>query len=80
MIVVLQLKEHDVFTRKDSDLYMTHKLGITEALCGCEFAVKQLDGRDLVVRNPPGNVLEPGNSVSVASRWQLSNCYSLEFL
>lgn len=66
MIVVLQQKDHEVFTRKDSDLYMTHKLGITEALCGCEFAVKHLDGRDLIVRNPPGNILEPGNSFLVA--------------
>lgn len=61
VIVVLQQEPHDVFTRQGHDLTMTHKLGVTEALCGCEFVVKQLDGRDLILRSEPGNVIEPGS-------------------
>jgi DnaJ family protein A protein 2 len=60
VVVVLQQEPHEVFQRQGSDLVMTHKLGVTEALCGCEFVVKQLDGRDLILRSPPGNVIEPG--------------------
>lgn len=62
MVIVLQQKPDSTFERKGNDLYMTHQVGIVEALCGMEFTVKHLDGRDLVIRNPPGNVLEPGQS------------------
>jgi len=61
VIVVLQQEPHETFQRQGSDLTMIHKLGVTEALCGCEFVVKQLDGRDLVLRSAPGNVIEPGS-------------------
>jgi len=60
VIVVLQQESHDTFSRKGHDLFLTHKLGVTEALCGMQVVVRQLDGRDLVLRNPPGNVIEPG--------------------
>ena len=63
VIVVLQQESHDTFSRRGHDLYMTHKLGMTEALCGMQFVVRQLDGRDLILRNPPGNVIEPGDIV-----------------
>ena len=60
IIVILHQIEHDLFSRKDHDLYLTHKLGVTEALCGMQFVVRQLDGRELLLRSPPGSVIEPG--------------------
>jgi len=60
VIVVLQQQEHDTFTRKDVDLSCTYNIGVTEALCGFSFVLKHLDGRDLVIKNPPGQVIEPG--------------------
>jgi len=63
VIVVLQQEEHGVFSRKGHDLYVSHKLGMAEALCGMQFVVRQLDGRDLVLRNPPGQVIEPGLTI-----------------
>lgn len=60
VIIVLQQKEHDLFTRSHNDLYMTHSIGLAEALCGFQFVIKHLDGRDLVVSNPPGEVVHPG--------------------
>jgi len=60
VIIVLQLKEHDTFTRNGSDLSCTYNLGLTEALCGFQFVIKHLDGRDLVIKSPPGEVIEPG--------------------
>ena len=60
VVVVVQQEPHEIFQRQGSDLFMTHKLGITEALCGCEFIVRHLDGRDLILKSPPGNVIEPG--------------------
>jgi len=60
VIVVLQQEEHKTFSRKSHDLYVTHQLGMTEALCGMQFVIQQLDGRNLVLSSPPGLVIEPG--------------------
>ncbi|KAL4234604.1 DnaJ subfamily A member 2 [Mactra antiquata] len=60
VIIVLQQKDHDVFSREGDNIYLQHKISLTEALCGFEFTVKQLDGRELVVKHPAGTVIEPG--------------------
>lgn len=57
---MLQLQEHDVFSRNHDDLFMTHTINITESLCGFKMVVKQLDGRSLVLTQPAGEVLAPG--------------------
>uniref|UniRef100_A0AAY4ER01 Chaperone DnaJ C-terminal domain-containing protein n=1 Tax=Denticeps clupeoides TaxID=299321 RepID=A0AAY4ER01_9TELE len=44
-----------------SDLHMTHKIGLVEALCGFQFTLKHLDGRQIVVKYPAGKVIEPGS-------------------
>ncbi|KAK2173552.1 hypothetical protein NP493_868g03022 [Ridgeia piscesae] len=61
VIIILQQKENDVFQRRGNDLFMTHTIGITEALCGFQFMLKHLDGRELVVTSEPGKVIEPGS-------------------
>lgn len=60
VIIVLQQKEHEVFTRKGEDLIMEHSLSLSEALCSFKFTLKHLDGRDLVIQSIPGEVIEPG--------------------
>ena len=60
VIIVIQEKEHDTFTRRGNDLICTYNLGLVEALCGLEFTIKALDGRILVIRNERGHVIEPG--------------------
>nr|KAG5712990.1 hypothetical protein BaRGS_021784 [Batillaria attramentaria] len=60
VIIILQQKEHEMFTRNGNDLYLTHTIGLVEALCGFQFVIKHLDGRDLVIANPPGEVVHPG--------------------
>lgn len=62
VIIILQQKEHELFTRNDNDLYCTNNLSLTEALCGFQFTLKHLDGRDLVINSPPGVVVSPGKS------------------
>ena len=64
-MIVLQTKEHDTFTRQGNDLFCTYNLGLTEALCGFTITLKQLDGRDLLINYPPGQVIEPGKSVNI---------------
>jgi len=64
MIVVLEkippVSVFQVFQRDGNDLHMTHKIGLVEALCGFQFTFKHLDGRQIVVKYPPGKVIEPG--------------------
>jgi len=56
---VVQEKEHPVFKRKGADLLVTKTLSLKEALCGFEWKIEHLDGRDLVVRSNPGEVIQP---------------------
>lgn len=60
IVFVLHLKEHAKFKRKFDDLYVEHTLNLTEALCGFQFALTHLDGRQLLVKSNPGEVIKPG--------------------
>lgn len=63
IVFVLQLKEHPKFKRKFDDLYVEHTLSLTEALCGFEFALTHLDGRQLLIKSDPGEVIKPGMGI-----------------
>jgi len=67
VVVVLQREKHEVFQRCGCDLGMVHQISLTEALCGLVFVVQHLDGRKIVIRSPPGMVIEPGNPPLPAS-------------
>uniref|UniRef100_A0A0D6R2S6 J domain-containing protein n=1 Tax=Araucaria cunninghamii TaxID=56994 RepID=A0A0D6R2S6_ARACU len=60
IVFVLQLKEHPKFKRKGDDLYMEHSLTLTEALCGFQFPLTHLDGRQLLIKSSPGEIVKPG--------------------
>ncbi|XP_058085269.1 dnaJ protein homolog 2-like [Magnolia sinica] len=60
IVFVLQLKEHPKFKRKFDDLYVEHTLSLTEALCGFRFTLTHLDGRQLLIKSNPGEVIKPG--------------------
>lgn len=59
IVLVLQLKEHPRFKRKHDDLYVEHTLSLTEALCGFQFALNHLDGRQLLIKSNPGEIIKP---------------------
>ncbi|KAL8542712.1 hypothetical protein ACS0TY_003550 [Phlomoides rotata] len=54
MVFVLQQKEHPTFKRKSYDLYVEHDLSLREALCGFQFVLTHLDGRQLLIKSDPG--------------------------
>lgn len=66
LIVVLQQTENELFTRNHDDLFMTHKINITESLCGFKLVIKHLDGRSLVLTHPAGEILAPGSVRAIA--------------
>ncbi|KAK2640861.1 hypothetical protein Ddye_022624 [Dipteronia dyeriana] len=55
----LQQKEHPKFKRKGEDLFYEHTLSLTEALCGFQFVLTHLDGRQLLIKSSPGEVVKP---------------------
>ncbi|KAJ7950847.1 DNAJ protein [Quillaja saponaria] len=60
IVFVLQLKEHPRFKRTHDDLYVEHNLSLTEALCGFQFVLNHLDGRQLLIKSNPGEIIKPG--------------------
>ncbi|CAG9797919.1 unnamed protein product [Chironomus riparius] len=61
VIVVLKERDHETFKREGNDLILQQTISITQALCGFDLLIKHLDGRDLHVKNPPGNVMKNGD-------------------
>lgn len=60
IVFVVQQKEHPKFKRKGDDLFVEHTLLLTEALCGFQFILTHLDGRQLLIKSGPGEVVKPG--------------------
>jgi DnaJ family protein A protein 2 len=61
IILVLQQEKHSVFTREGSDLTITKKIKLIDALVGVNFVVTHLDGRQLAVSSEPGQIIKPGD-------------------
>jgi len=85
VVFVLQEQPHAEFKRKGDDLYLERTISLSEALCGFSMQVKQLDGRTLIIKSNPGEVLKPCNydpfEESADTSWTLyedSDCPSLE--
>jgi len=60
LIFVLQQVAHDVFERSGDNLVMNRSISLTESLCGFQFVIQQLDGRNLVISRTPGHVVPNG--------------------
>ena len=67
IVFVLQQKEHPKFKRKGDDIFYEHTLSLTEALCGFQFIITHLDGRQLLIKSQPGEVVKPGKQTCFLS-------------
>jgi hypothetical protein len=59
VVFVLKQQEHAVFKRRGADLFMEKDISLVEALCGFELEVTHLDGRKLLVKTNPGDIVKP---------------------
>merc|ERR1719261_1566346 len=59
VVFVLKQQEHAVFKRKGADLYIERDISLVEALCGFEMEVTHLDGRKLIIKTAPGDIVKP---------------------
>lgn len=60
IVIVLNQQKHETFRRDGMDLHIKKKISLAEALCGFETTIDHLDGRVLVIKNAPGNIVKPG--------------------
>nr|TKR59055.1 hypothetical protein D5086_0000326160 [Populus alba] len=78
IVFVLQQKEHLEFKRKGDDLFVEHTLSLTEALCGFKFALTHLDGRQLLIKSNPAEVLKPVKAMGTILLRPLSQLTDME--
>jgi len=48
-----------VFKRKGADLFVERKISLVEALCGVSLELTHLDGRKLLIKTTPGDIIKP---------------------
>lgn len=53
-------KPHPDFRREGDDLHVSREVSLRDALCGVSLRLTHLDGRTLLVRTAPGDVVSPG--------------------
>jgi len=66
IVIVLTEKKHEVFKRNGNDLYMDMRLSLVESLCGFSFTVKHLDGRVLLIKSSPNQIIQHGQIRSIS--------------
>mmetsp|Transcript_36657 Transcript_36657/g.41813 ORF Transcript_36657/g.41813 Transcript_36657/m.41813 type:complete len:416 (-) Transcript_36657:336-1583(-) len=54
---IIQEKEHSLYKRKGADLLVTKELSLKQALCGFAWKIKHLDGREVVIKTRPGEII-----------------------
>ena len=54
IVIVLDEKEHPVFTRHGIDLVMKMQIDLVESLCGFQKTITTLDNRVLIITSLPG--------------------------
>lgn len=61
IIIILDEKEHDTFTRHGQDLIISnYDIELADALCGFQKSITTLDNRHLVITSLPGEVIKHG--------------------
>lgn len=56
---IIQEKDHDLFKRKGADLLAVKEVSLNQALCGFTWKITHLDGRVLVIKSRPGEIIKP---------------------
>lgn len=62
VVVVIRTQEHQQFMRRGADLYVERDVSLADALTGFRIVLPHLDGRKLIIRSRPGEVLRPQSS------------------
>eukprot|EP01059_Diplonema_ambulator_P036381 TRINITY_DN9040_c0_g1_i1.p1 TRINITY_DN9040_c0_g1~~TRINITY_DN9040_c0_g1_i1.p1 ORF type:complete len:411 (+),score=103.08 TRINITY_DN9040_c0_g1_i1:51-1283(+) len=59
ILIVLGHKPHAFFQRRGRHLFIDHEVTLNEALTGFHLPIEHLDGRQILIKTRPGQVLDP---------------------
>jgi len=59
IVFKVQEREHSTFKRKGADLLISKTISLNEALCGFAWPVTHLDGRQILIKSKPGEIILP---------------------
>ncbi|GMI21884.1 hypothetical protein TeGR_g8222 [Tetraparma gracilis] len=59
IVFVVQEREHATFKRKGADLLISKTVSLNEALTGFQWLVTHLDGRQILIKSRPGEIILP---------------------
>jgi len=65
LIVIINEEKGSGFVRRGNDLIYEKELSLSEALTGYEFLITHLDGRVLIVRSGPSEIIKPADFRSI---------------
>ncbi|KFO32247.1 DnaJ like protein subfamily A member 1 [Fukomys damarensis] len=61
IIIVLDRKDHAVFTQRGEDLFMCMDIQLVKVLCGFQKPISTLDNRTIVITSHPGQIVKHGD-------------------
>merc|ERR1712176_170091 len=61
VVFTLKEKDHKDFKRRGADLFVERRISLSEALCGFQLELTHLDGRKLLIKSAPGEIVKPAN-------------------
>ena len=60
VIIEIKIKKHNLFQREGADLTYVADISLLEALTGFELLITHLDGRKVLIKSKPGEIIKPG--------------------
>jgi DnaJ family protein A protein 2 len=60
VIIEIRIKKHNLFQRTGADLTYVADISLLEALTGFELLITHLDGRKVLIKSKPGEIIKPG--------------------
>lgn len=74
LILIIKIKNHDVFKRKGEDLYIERNILLSEALCGVRFIMSHLDGRQILIKYD--DIVKPNQEYCIADEGLYKDNYN----
>lgn len=60
VVIEIKIKKHNLFERSGADLTYVADISLLEALTGFELLITHLDGRKVLIKSKPGEIIKPG--------------------
>lgn len=75
---IVKIKEHSQFVRRGADLLIQKKISLAQALTGFRFKITHLDGRKLIIKAKPGEIIHPESTDENGKVIPFSKCIPQE--